>query len=66
MIASHTPGVTGRRGDRQRPQPGVEVLRAVDIADQFPGLQRPSTLVMIVVEFIANQPSHDGYRRDGS
>jgi hypothetical protein len=29
-------------------------------------LQAASDSVMIVVEFIANQPSHDGYRRDGS
>jgi hypothetical protein len=43
MIASHAPKGEGRQGDRQRPQLGVEVLRAVDVADQFPDLQRPST-----------------------
>lgn len=42
----------------------VEVVHAVDIADQLQGLHGVSP-EMVVVEFIKDHPSRDGYRQDG-
>jgi hypothetical protein len=45
-------------------RPAREAVHAVDIADQLHSLHDVNP-AMIVVEFIEDYPSRDGYRQDG-